>query len=103
MSSFIIYDKVSWHYPEGINCPNLATAKEHFASIMKWLKNNDLLSVEGKEILGLGIDSDFSITSSMLNKKGNEVLMKSYNKWLESINYQTKINYKALNEALNNL
>jgi len=78
MTKIKIYDKVSWHYPEG-NCTSLKAAKSHFIAIMKWLKENELLSHEGEEIFDLGIiDSDFSITSSMLNKKGNDVIMKCY-------------------------
>jgi len=100
MSNIEAYDKVSWHFPEGKNCPSLEAAKAHFAAVMEWLKENDLLSEEGKEVLELGIDSDFSITSSMLNDKGNEVFKKYYSDWLKSIDYAQKPNLNLLNEGL---
>lgn len=88
MSKFKVYDKVSWHFPEGKNCPSLYAAKAHFVAIMKWLKNKELLTGEGIEIYELGIDDDFAITSSMLTSKGNEVLQKGYSKWLKLISYK---------------
>lgn len=70
MTDIVVYDKVSWHYPEGKNCPSLEAAKIHFLVMMKWLKENNLLSTEGEEVWELGVDADFSITSTMLNEKG---------------------------------
>lgn len=58
------------------NCPSQEAAKLHFLDIKKWLEENELLSDEGREIMGLGIDGDFSITSQMLNKQGNEISKK---------------------------
>jgi hypothetical protein len=100
MTDMIVYDKVSWHYPEGQNCPNLEAAKVHFIAVMAWLKQNNLLSDEGKEILELGIDADFSIASSMLNAKGNDVLKKNYSIWLKSIDYSNKIDLHVLDDGL---
>ncbi|MBL4940037.1 MAG: hypothetical protein COB46_13640 [Rhodospirillaceae bacterium] len=100
MSNIEVYDKVSWHFPEGQNCPSLKVAKEHFVAVMEWLKENNLLSDEGKEVLELGVDSDFSITSSMLNPKGNEILKKYYLDWLRSIDYTNKPNLTLLNDGL---
>lgn len=100
MSNIEVYDKVSWHFPEGKNCPSLEAAKEHFVSVMDWLKENQLLSDEGKEVLELGIDSDFSIASPMLNAKGNELMRKYYSDWLRSIDYTKKPNLTLLNNGL---
>ena len=100
MSGIVVYDKVSWHYPEGQNCPSLEAAKAHFRSVMKWLKNNDLLSDEGEEIFELGIDADFSITSSMLNAKGNDVLQKHYSSWLKTVDYSNNIDLTKLDDGL---
>lgn len=100
MSDIIVYDKVSWHYPEGQNCPNLETAKLHFESVMRWLKENRLLSHEGEEVFELGIDADFSITSLMLNKKGNNVFVKYYSSWLKSIDYSKSIDLTVLENGL---
>jgi hypothetical protein len=92
----IVYDKVSWHFPEGKNCPSLEVAKKHFIVIMEWLNKNELLSEEGIEYFNLGIDSDFSLTSSMLTEIGNEILDKSYKIWLKSINYNSEINWTEI-------
>lgn len=96
MANIIVYDKVSWHYPEGQNCPNLEAAKIHFETVMEWLKRNSLLSGEGEEIFEIGIDADFSITSPMLNKKGNEIFKKYYSTWIKSIDYSNKIDFNIL-------
>lgn len=100
MSDIKVYDKVSWHFPEGQNCKSLEVAKVHFTAIMEWLKVNNLLSNEGEEVWDLGIDSNFSITSSMLNSKGNEVFKKYYSDWLRSIDYTNKPNLTPLNDGL---
>ncbi len=95
-----IYDKVSWHYPEGKNCPSIEAAKKHFIKIMDWLSTNNLLSDDGKEVLEIGIDSDFSLTSSMLTDQGNEIIKKSYSEWLKTIGYNTEISTKYLDSFL---
>lgn len=100
MANITVYDKVSWHYPEGKGCQNLEDAKVHFKSVMNWLKKNKLLSDEGEEIFELGIDADFSITSSMLNEKGNDVLEKHYSSWLKTVDYSENINFKVLDDGL---
>lgn len=100
MANITVYDKVSWHYPEGKNCPNLEAAKAHFETIMEWLKENSLLSDEGLEIFEIGIDADFSITSSMLNRKGNDVLKKHYSNWLRTVAYSKNIDLKILDDGL---
>ena len=100
MDDIIVYDKVSWHHPEGQNCPNLEAAKVHFRFIMKWLKENSLLSEEGEEILKFGICANFSITSPMLNGKGNNILEKHYSNWLKTVDYPKNISLNILDDAL---
>lgn len=100
MSNIVVYDKVSWHFPEGKDCPSLEAAKAHFNVLLAWLKKHDLLSDEGREIFDLGVDADFSITSSMLNKKGNDVLSKHYVDWLRSIDYSGNVDMKILDDGL---
>lgn len=103
MEKITVYDKVSWHYPEGKDCPNLNTAKGHISAIMSWLKKNNLLSEEGKEIFNLGIGAHFSITSAMLTGKGNDVMELYYKKWLNSIDYSDdpkKVDLTILNNGL---
>jgi hypothetical protein len=100
MADIIVYDKISWHYPEGQNCPSLNAAKLHFVIVLEWLKKNNLLSDEGEEIIEVGIDADFSITSSMLNKKGNSILEKNYSDWLKSVDYSENIDLHLLDAGL---
>lgn len=100
MSKVIVYDKVSWHFPEGKRCPSLEAAKAHFYVLAGWIKENDLLSDEGDEVISLGVDSEFSITSAMLNKKGNYVLSKYYADWLRNIDYLGNIDMKILDDGL---
>lgn len=101
MSDIVVYDKVSWHYPEGENCPSLEIAKVHFESIMAWLKDNTLLSEEGEENFEIGVDSDFSINSLMLSKKGNDFLKMYYTNWLKTISYSKSIDLNILDNNLN--
>lgn len=96
MNKFKVYDKVSWHFPEGKNCPSLEVALNHIEIIMKWLNENNLLSAEGVEMLEIGIDSDFSITSTMLSKNGNEIMSQNYSEWLKTIRYTYAYNFKLL-------
>jgi hypothetical protein len=100
MAKITVYDKVSWHYPEGKNCPSVEAAKVHLSAVMKWLNKNNLLSEEGKEIFEIGVDVDFSITSSMLNEKGNDVLKKYYSSWLKTVDYSKNIDLKILDNGL---
>ena len=101
MSKLIVYDKVSWHFPEGKHCPSLEAAKAHFYALIGWVKENGLLSDEGEEVIDLGVDAEFSITSSMLNKKGNDILSKYYGDWLSGIKYSGDIDMKILDDGLN--
>ncbi|MBX3007628.1 MAG: hypothetical protein KF816_06325 [Melioribacteraceae bacterium] len=100
MSKIKVYDKLTWHFPEGNNCPNIDAAKNHFESVMKWLDENDFLSKEGKEIYALGIDSDFSINSAMLTDQGNHIFEKNYSKLLKEIDYKSIDTFKKLNKLL---
>lgn len=83
----MIYDKVSWHFPEGSNCSSLDAAKVHFKVLMHWLDSQRLLSEEGQEAMEVGIDSDFSLTSYMLTERGNKLLTACYAEWLCTVKY----------------
>lgn len=86
--AFKVYDKVSWHYPDG-NAPNIKSATNHFVVIMGWLNKNNLLTKIGKMSSVGGLGEDFSLTSEMLTPEGNALLGKYYNNWLKTINYKT--------------
>lgn len=101
MNSFKVYDKVKWHYPEGKNCPNLKSAKQHFSVVMEWLNCNKFLSQEGKELYELGIGSDFSITSSMLTDQGNKIMTERYSELLKNINYSKSPTKTVIENYLN--
>ena len=100
MTNIKVYDKVSWHYPEGNNCPNIDAAKNHFVVVMKWLSKNDLLSKEGKEVYLLGIGSDYSINSAMLTERGNHIFENYYSKLLTEIDYKSEDTFIKLEELL---
>jgi hypothetical protein len=95
-----VYDKVTWHYPEGKGCPDLKCAKVHFQIIMKWLDKNGLLSSYGKELYSAGVSSDFALTSDMLTDVGKIVLDKCYKKWISTITYGEVPNTKILDDTL---
>jgi len=99
MKEIRIYDKVSWHYPEGKGCPDLETAKKHFRILLDWLKKNNLLTDYGKEVYEIGVDSDFTITSDMLNEVGNSIMEKCYKKWLTTFNYGGPVNTSLLDDC----
>ncbi len=102
MIELIVYDKVSWHYPDGTNCPSLSTAKKHFEVVMEWLQTHGFLSDEGKEIFELGISADFSITSTMLNKEGNLFFGDNYHNWIKTLSYSKAADLNILDDWLKN-
>lgn len=97
------YDKVYWHFPEGEGCPDIHTAKIHLEAVMRWLKENNLLTSEGVEALDFGIDSDFALTGHMLNEKGRQLLDMCYGEWLNSVNYGENPSMAYLDRCLKKL
>ena len=100
MASGTTYDKVSWHFPEGKNCPDLDAAKVHFDVVMSWLESHDLLTDEGKEAIKVGIDSDFAFTSHMTTDKGNRLLDACYSDWIRTVRYGTRPSVTLLDQCL---
>lgn len=98
-----VYDKLKWHFPDGNACPNLEAAKKHFVIIMKWLYSKSLLSQEGIEAMDIGIDQDFSLTSSMLTAQGNELLTSCYAAWLKTQNYKDESSIALLEQKFNEM
>lgn len=95
-----IYDKVSWHFPEGKRCPSLEAAKVHFSVVTQWLKDKGLLSAEGREALENGIDSEFSLTAHMVTAEGNKILGECYAAWVRTIQYGRKPSTDLLEKCL---
>lgn len=94
------YDKVRWHFPEGKDCPSVEAAKIHFSIVMKWLKNNGLLSAEGIEAAEVGIPSDFALTSHIRIAKGNRILDRCYSEWVQTIRYGEEPSVELLDRCL---
>ena len=100
MGSGTTYDEVSWHFPDGKNCPSLEAAKVHFDVVMRWLESQHLLSAEGREAMKSGIDSDFSLTSHMLTDKGEQILATCYAEWASTVHYGTRPSVSLLEDCL---
>lgn len=103
MSEIKIYDKASWHYPEGKNCTSLEAALIHLNTIYNWLKDNNLLSIDGEENSPEKFGQDFSLTSGDVTNKGKLVLDKCYDNWLKQIDYVTIPSTNILDECLKNI
>ncbi|MBI6002165.1 hypothetical protein P5E64_00215 [Clostridium perfringens] len=83
-----VYDKAKWHN----NCENNElNVKAYFQNLMELLLKNNMLSEDGREILDIGIDNDFSLNSKLVNEKGNLFLGKNYDEILSSIDFNNKI------------
>ena len=96
----VTYDKLSWHFPDGKGCPDLATARIHFDIVMSWLEKKNLLSPEGHEVMEIGVDSDFALTSEMVTDLGNRVLATCYDDWLRGVEYGTQPSIDSLDICL---
>ncbi|GAA0087682.1 hypothetical protein ACV3X1_01720 [Clostridium perfringens] len=83
-----VYDKAKWHN-NGEN--NELNVKAYFQNLMELLLKNNMLSEDGREILDIGIDNDFSLNSKLVNEKGNLFLGKNYDEILSSIDFNNKI------------
>ena len=98
-----IYDKVSWHFPDGENCPSLEAATVHLCMVMEWLNYQHLLSEEGLEAIEVGVDADFSLTSYMLTDRGNRLLAAYYADWVSTVRYGVQPSMGVLENGLSRL
>ena len=98
-----VYDKASWHIDNG--CDKFETIKK-FENVLLFLNDNSLLSDDGKEIFGFGVDSSISITERMLNKSGNEFMTKYYDSVINEssavIGDKLSVLYRQFREKLQN-
>ena len=101
--NFEIYDKVKWHFPEGEGCKSLEDALLHFKVIMNWLYKNNLLSEFGSSLYRTKYGEDFSITSEMLNDRGNQLLSKCYDGWQKTIIYGNEPSTESLDKKISEL
>lgn len=65
------YDKAAWHIDAG---ESKSDVLKRYAILFDYLSKNQLLSEEGKELVGLGADSSAVIHSGMMNDKGNNII-----------------------------
>ncbi len=70
-----IFDKAQWHIDSGENSSSII---KKFSAIFEFLNEEGLLSVDGIEILDLGIDSSISLNEQMVTEKGFKFLEKYY-------------------------
>lgn len=95
-----VYDKVSWHYPDGEGCASLEGALLHFRAILAWLGTNELLSPLGEELAKFAMDGDTALTSDMLSELGNRIMSESYDVWLEQVDYSSAPSLALMDRAL---
>jgi hypothetical protein len=70
-----IFDKAQWHIDAGENETEVVTK---FRKVFSFLKNQNMLSKEGEEILSFGIDSSISLNEQMVSEAGYIFLDKHY-------------------------
>lgn len=69
------YDKASWHIDGG---ENISDVVFRFREIFEFLKEKDLLTLDGKETYEFGMDSSVSLNSTMVNEEGQDFLDQYY-------------------------
>ena len=79
-----IFDKASWQIDNGMN-EEVVIA--HFKFIFEWLKEHNMLSPSGLEILEIGIDEDVSLHEGLVNERGLHFLEKYYDKLIADSQY----------------
>lgn len=93
--SLKVYDKAKWHIEKGMDTKDIL---EHFDFMFSWLKEFNLLSEEGLEILDIGIDESISLNERMVNIGGAIFLEKNYDKYISRIDYGKNQDRKYLEE-----
>ena len=94
----VIYDKASWHYPEG--CSELKAAVAHIDVALRWLEDHNMLTREGKEVLELGVDEEASITSRMLTEQGQSIMDAAYASWLKKVTYTGRLSTASFDKVV---
>ena len=79
-----IFDKASWQIDNGMN-EEVVIA--HFKFIFEWLKEHNMLSPSGLEILDIGIDEDVSLHEGLVNERGLHFLDEYYDKLIADSQY----------------
>ena len=79
-----IFDKASWQTDGGMD-EEVVIA--HFQFIFEWLKEHNMLNMDGLEIWEIGIDEDVSLHEGLVNKPGFDFLDQYYDKLITDSNY----------------
>jgi hypothetical protein len=70
-----IYDKAAWHVDAGESEEEVL---EKFNIVFHFLSTHDMLTLDGKEVCDMGVDSSVSLHEKLVTKRGNELLSKNY-------------------------
>ena len=70
-----IYDKASWHID---GSENISDVIFRFREIFEFLKEKDLLTLDGEETYEFRMDSSVSLNSTMVNEEGQDFLDQYY-------------------------
>lgn len=81
----IIYDKAAWQIDGGIEPRKVI---DHFSFVFNWLKQHNMLSEDGLEILDFGIDIEVSLNEKSVTKNGADFLNLYYDNIIEQSKYE---------------
>ena len=88
-----IFDKIAWQVDGGVE---ESVAIKHFEFMFNWLKDNNLLSKQGEEILSFGLDGSESLSENDVTSDGASFLKKYYDSYIGKIKYGMEENSELL-------
>ena len=83
-----IFDKAAWQIDNGMDKD---TVINHFTLMFEWLKNHNMLSKDGLDILDIGIDNATSLNEQLVTEEGAEFLTKYYDKLISESEYNVSL------------
>lgn len=83
-----IFDKAAWQIDNGMDKD---TVINHFTLMFEWLKNHNMLSKDGLDILYIGIDNATSLNEQLVTEEGAEFLTKYYDKLISESEYNVSL------------
>ena len=92
-----IFDKASWQIDNGISKKAVV---DHFTFIFEWLNKHDMLSLDGAEVLDVGIGEDVSLHEGLVNERGLAFLNKFYDKLIAESAYNVDYEKKLIESLL---
>ena len=79
-----IFDKAAWQIDNGMDED---TVINHFTLVFEWLKDHNMLSKDGLDILDIGIDDDTSLNEQLVTSEGAKFLSEYYDKLISESEY----------------